>query len=328
MNKTLIVSRELCRQLLTLNDCIPAMTDTLIAAAKGEIKMLQRSMIPHETSGNMLAIMPASLLNHHVTGSKVTIFSGPKSRATAQGIVPLFDTETGALLSIVDAELITVIRTAATSAAATDVLARKDASSVAILGAGNQGRAHAEAMGLIRDIKKVYIWDMFPSAVEAALEVLKEKMPGVELIPCQTAEEAVKDADIVCTVTSTKGDSPFLKGEWLKKGAHVNAVGACSGAAREIETSVVKRCKVYYDWKEATMRDAGDLMIPVRAGEVSFDDFMGEVGSVMTGSLEGRVNDEEITLFETIGISVEDIAAALLIFEKAKAQNLGVWVEI
>ena len=197
MNKTLIVSRELCRQLLTLNDCIPAMTDTLIAASRGEIKMLQRSMIPHETSGNMLAIMPASLLNHHVTGSKVTIFSGPKSRATAQGIVPLFDTETGALLSIVDAELITVIRTAATSAAATDVLARKDASSVAILGAGNQGRAHAEAMGLIRDIKKVYIWDMFPAAVEAALEVLKEKMPGVELIPCQTAEEAVKDADLV-----------------------------------------------------------------------------------------------------------------------------------
>ena len=185
------------------------------------------------------------------------------------------------------------------------------------VGYGSQGHAHA--MNLRDSGFDVVVGVRPGKSFEAA------KRDGFDPKP---VAEAVKDADIVCTVTSTKGDSPFLKGEWLKKGAHVNAVGACSGAAREIETSVVKRCKVYYDWKEATMRDAGDLMIPVRAGEVSFDDFMGEVGSVMTGSLEGRVNDEEITLFETIGISVEDIAAALLIFEKAKAQNLGVWVEI
>ena len=263
MNKTLIVNRELCTQLLSIEECIPAMRDTLIAATQGEIKMLQRQMIPHE-GGNMLALMPASLLSKQVTGSKVIIFPGPKARQanSNQGIVPLFDTETGALLAIVDAELITVVRTAATSAAATDVLARKDASSVAILGAGNQGKAHAEAMTYIRDIKTVYVWDQFPAAVEAAKAHLEAKLPGVEVIPCETPEIAVKNADIVCTVTSTKGDAPFLKGEWLKEGAHVNAVGACSGAAREIETSVVKRCKIYYDWEEATMRDAGDLVIP------------------------------------------------------------------
>lgn len=329
MNKTLIVSRELCEKLLTLEDCIPSMRDTLIAASKNEIKMLQRMMIPHD-SGNMLAIMPASLLSTNVTGSKVIIFPGPQAKKdkTNQGIVPLFDTESGALLSIVDGEVITVIRTAATSAAATDVLARKDASSVAILGAGNQGRAHARAMKLIRDIKKVYIWDMFPAAVDAAIEALKPVMPGVELIPCASPEEAVKDADIVCTVTSTKGDAPFLKGEWLKEGAHVNAVGACSGSAREIETSVVKRARVFYDWEEASMRDAGDLVIPLNKGEIKKEDLAGEVGKVMTGELVGRENDSQVTLFETIGISVEDIAAAQLIYEKAKAQGLGVSVEI
>ena len=329
MNKTLIVNRELCTQLLSIEECIPAMRDTLIAAAQGEIKMLQRQMIPHQ-SGNMLALMPASLLTKNVTGSKVIIFPGPKARQenTNQGVVPLFDTETGALLAIVDAELITVVRTAATSAAATDVLARKDAASVAILGAGNQGKAHAEAMGYIRDIKTVYVWDQFPAAVEAAVAHLKVKMPNAEIIPCETPEIAVKDADIVCTVTSTKGDAPFLKGEWLKEGAHLNAVGVCSGAAREIETSVVQRCKVYYDWEEATMRDAGDLIIPMNKGEVRKEDFMGEVGKVMLDQLEGRMNEQEITLFETIGISVEDIAAAYQIYEKAKAQNLGVWLEI
>ena len=329
MNKTLIVNRELCTQLLSIEECIPAMRDTLIVATQGEIKMLQRQMIPHE-GGNMLALMPASLLSKQVTGSKVIIFPGPKARQanSNQGIVPLFDTETGALLAIVDAELITVVRTAATSAAATDVLARKDASSVAILGAGNQGKAHAEAMTYIRDIKTVYVWDQFPAAVEAAKAHLEAKLPGVEVIPCETPEIAVKNADIVCTVTSTKGDAPFLKGDWLQEGAHVNAVGACSGAAREIETSVVKRCKIYYDWEEATMRDAGDLVIPLNKGEVTMNDFMGEVGSVMLGKLEGRTNEQEITLFETIGISVEDIAAAYQIYEKAKEQNLGVWLEI
>ena len=329
MEKTLIVNRELCGQLLTLKDCIPAMRDTLIAASKNEIKMLQRNMIPHD-SGNMLALMPASLLDKKVTGSKVIIFPGQKTRkeGTNQGIVPLFDTETGALLAIVDAELITVIRTAATSAAATDALACKDAHSVAILGAGNQGKAHAQAIALVRDIKKVYVWDMFPAAIEAACAVLREKLPGAEVIPCATPEEAVKDADIVCTVTATKTDAPFLKGSWLKKGAHVNAVGACSPVAREIETDVLTRSRVFLDWEEAALRDAGDLIIPINKGEVRKEDFIGEVGKVMTGELKGRVSDDDITVFETIGISVEDIAAAYLIYEKAKEQGLGTWLEI
>ncbi|MBE6994638.1 MAG: ornithine cyclodeaminase family protein [Ruminococcaceae bacterium] len=329
MNKTLIVNRELCRQLLSLQDCIPAMSDVLIAASRGEVKMLQRSMIPHQ-SGNMLALMPATLLPLHVTGSKVIIFPGPKARknGTNQGIVPLFDTETGALTAIVDAELITVVRTAATSAAATDALARKDARSVAILGAGNQGRAHAEAMTLIRHIEEIYIWDQFPAAVEAAVEHLSKRLPGVKLIPCATAEEAARNADILCTVTSSRGDTPFLKGEWLKPGAHLNAVGACSPTSREVDTETVRRCKVFLDWREAALRDAGDLIIPLTKGEITEDHFAGDVGKVLTGELPGRESDEEITMFETIGISVEDIAAAQLIADKARAAGLGVEVEI
>ena len=326
--KTRIVGSALVRELLTMEDCIAAMRQALCSVSAGNAQMLQRQMLS-QPGENKFAVMGGSDQKLGLCGAKVIVFPGPAAAAagTHQGIIPLFNAVTGALEAIVDAEEITGVRTAATSAVATDLLARKGADSLAILGAGRIGRLHIEAIAQVRALKKVFIWNRTAARAEDCCRWAAE-IRGLEAVFCADPRTAVEQADIVCTVTSTKGDSPFLKGEWLKKGAHVNAVGACSGAAREIETSVVKRCKVYYDWKEATMRDAGDLMIPVRAGEVSFDDFMGEVGSVMTGSLEGRVNDEEITLFETIGISVEDIAAALLIFEKAKAQNLGVWVEI
>ena len=326
MNKTLIVSRELCTQLLSVEDCIPAMTETLTAAARGQVTMLQRSMIPHD-SGCKLAIMPATMVPRQVTGAKVIIFPGPAARGTSQGIVPLFDTETGALKAIVDAELITVVRTAATSGAATAILAKQDAASAAILGTGKQGRAHAKAMAAVRPIKTVYLWDQFPAAVEAAIAELTPALPGVQLVACDTARQAVADADIVCTTTSGRG-GVVLEGSWLKPGAHINAVGACSAAHREVDTETVRRSKVYFDWKEASLRDGGDLAIPVKAGEIGEDHFMGDLGLVTTGQLEGRTNDQEITFFESVGLSVQDVAAANRIYETAKEKGLGVWVEI
>lgn len=325
MNKTLIVSRELCRQLLTVEDCIPAMHETLTAAAQGQVTMLQRSMIPHD-SGCKLAIMPATMIPRQVTGAKVIIFPGAAARETSQGIVPLFDTETGALKAIVDAELITVVRTAATSGAATDILARKDASVCAILGTGKQGRAHARAMAAVRPIRTLCLWDKVPAAVEAAMAELREALPGVELVPCATPEEAVREAHIVCT--TTWGRDLVLAGAALMPGAHVNAVGACSAASREVDTETVRRSKVYFDWKEASLRDGGDLVIPLQQGELTEEHFMGDLGLVPLGLLEGRTSDSEITLFESVGLSVQDVAAANLIYRRALEQNLGVWVEI
>ena len=326
MNKTLIVSRELCTRLLTVEDCIPAMAETLTAAARGDVRQLQRSMIPHD-SGCKLAIMPATLVPRQVTGAKVIIFPGPAARETKQGIVPLFDTETGALNAIVDAELITVVRTAATSGAATDILARKDAASLAILGCGKQGRAHARAVCAVRDIKTIYLWNRSPGNLELALAELGAALPGVRLVPCATAEEAVRQADVVCTTTSGRGGI-VLEGRWLKPGAHVNAVGACSAGSREADTETIRRSKVYFDWAEASLRDGGDLVIPLEQGEISRDHFVGDLGLVTTGQLPGRTDDSQITFFESVGLSVQDVAAANLIYEKAKAQGLGVWVEI
>ena len=221
---------------------------------------------------------------------------------------------------------ITTIRTAATSASATRLLAREDASVLGILGAGKLGRAHVEAISLVRPIKKVYIWDIVPEAVDAYCAEMTKAYPNITFIPCKTAKEAVVDADILCTVT--KAQEPIVEGEWLKSGVHINAVGACSPVAREMATSVVQKARVYVDKTEAALRDGGDLVIPMNAGEWSADKVVGEVGEILLGKLEGRKTAEEITMFETVGIAVEDLASAYLIYQKAKEQGIGLEVEL
>ncbi|MBO5998778.1 MAG: hypothetical protein J6P87_03735, partial [Lachnospiraceae bacterium] len=237
MNKTLIIGRELCRELLTVEDCIPAMKETLRALASGQVKMLDRSVIPHP-NGNLLALMTASLLPQETAGSKVIIFPGPEAakNGTSQGIIPLFDTVTGSLKAIVDATQITVVRTAAVTAAATDALAAEDAHTAAVLGTGRQGIAHAEAMTKVRDIRKLLLWNRTKERAEAAAGALAGKLPGIEIEVCETAEAAVRNADIICTTTSARTDNPILKGEWLRSGAHVNAIGCVNPMGREVDT--------------------------------------------------------------------------------------------
>ena len=197
MSKTLLVSNAEAERLVKMGDCIAAMDEVLRDVSAGAITMLQRSMIHHK-NGNILAGMPSTIDTKEITGSKVTIFPGPEARknGTAQGIVPIFDTVTGSLIAIVGAECITTIRTAATSASATRLLAREDASVLGILGAGKLGRAHVEAISLVRPIKKVYIWDIVPEAVDAYCAEMVKAYPNITFIPCKTAKEAVVDADI------------------------------------------------------------------------------------------------------------------------------------
>lgn len=329
MEKTLIVNREQCRELLTYDDCIGAMSETFSAISLEQTKMLQRSMIGHE-SGNTLAIMPASLLPKKITGSKIIIFPGKSAKLnkTNQGIVPLFDTDTGALRAIIDAELITTVRTASASACATAWLANKNAKSLAVLGAGNQGRAHALAIARVRQLETIYVWSYNDKSVNDFCEYIGARLPHVKLVPCKECKEAAENADIICTTTSAKSDSPILKGEWVKKGAHINAIGACSAAAREVDTECVKISRVFVDWKEAALRDGGDLAIPISKGELKEDIICSELGNVILGGQKGRIREEDITLFKSVGISVQDIAAAVLIYEKAKALKVGEYVEI
>lgn len=329
MNKTLIINRTQCEEILTVEKCIPYMKTALVGISEKQAKVLQRTMIPH-ANGNMLANMPASLVSENVTGSKVIIFPGPQTAkmGTNQGIIPLFDIETGRLIAIVDAELITVVRTAATSAAATDVLANKDSKTVAILGCGKQGKAHVQAMLAVRSIEKVYMWDLYYDAAKSACEIMKKQYPAVEFIPCETAKEAAVNADIICTTTPGKSENPVLLGSWLKDGAHINAVGTCSANGRELDGEAVKKAVIFSDWTQACHRDAGDILFNISAGELDEIPAMTEVGEVLAGRHPGRTDKKQITMFESVGISVEDIAAAKMIYEYARENGIGTWLEI
>ncbi|MBR4878688.1 MAG: ornithine cyclodeaminase family protein [Clostridia bacterium] len=329
MEKTLIINRKEAEMVLNYPDCIKAMENIFAAMSDGKVTNLQRTMIRHE-GGCSLAIMPASDNSINVTGGKVIMFASPEAarNKTNQGIVPLFDTITGALKAIVDAELITVNRTAASSAAAANHLAKKDASVLAIFGGGKQGRAHALAVAAIRDIKKINVWSYHEETIQACCEYLKEKLPDVEIVGCPDGADAAKDADIICTTTSAKTNVPILKGEWVKKGACICAIGACSGANRECDEDLVLKAKVFSDMTAAVLRDGGDVAIPIAEGKITESHIICEIGDVIAGRNPGRTSDDDITLFKSVGISAEDVAASWLIYEKAKEQGLGTWVEI
>lgn len=326
MGKTRIINRREVEELLSMEYCVDAMAETLKQVSWKKTSMIQRGMLPAQ-AGNMFAVMQACNVGQSICGAKVIIFPGreARERGTNQGIIPLFDTQTGRLEAIVDAECITAVRTAATSGAATHVLARKDAHVLAILGAGRIGRLHVEAICGVRPVDRVLVWNRTAPRAEECCRWVREQF-GIEAQAFLDAEEAVRQADIVCTVTGAK--DPVLLGEWLKEGTHINAVGACSAASRELDTLAVAKSRVFADQMEAVLRDGGDVLIPVSHGELTKDHVVGEVGDVLIGRLEGRQNPSQITMFESVGIAVEDLAAANMVYQKALALGVGVEVEI
>ena len=196
---------------------------------------------------------------------------------------------------------------------------------MAIVGAGRIGRLHIQAICQVRPIRRVLVWNRTPEKAEQCCQWARETL-GLEAQACPEARQAAEQADIICTVTQAK--EPILQGEWLKPGAHINAVGACAANARELDTQAVQRSRIYLDQREAALRDGGDLVIPLAANELKMENIVGEAGQALLGEIPGRQSSEEITLFESVGIAVEDLAAAQLIYQKACRQGLGVDVEI
>ena len=285
MAKTRIINGGEAAGLLTMEACIEAMDQTLRAVSAGEIHMLQRYMLPQE-KGNKFALMGADDLSLGVCGAKVIVFPGPEAKAnhTNKGIVPLFDSSTGALKAIVDAECITAVRTAAASAAATRLLAREDSTHLAILGAGRIGRLHIEGICRVRDIRTLTVWNRTYQRGEECCRWAEEAF-GVKAIPCKTPEEAVRGADIICTVTQAR--EPVLMGEWLKPGAHINAVGACWHGDRELDSArdmllLSSRCGVdgviVQDWGLAALARSVTPDLPLHGSTQMTVHSLAEIG--------------------------------------------------
>jgi alanine dehydrogenase len=297
MMTDVILDEEAVRQHLRMEDLIPAMARALADLSSGRVVQPVRTMLPIAEHQGFFAVMPAYA---GALGAKlVTFYPGNQRIPTHHALIMLFRPATGEPLAILDGRLITEIRTAAVSAVATQLLARPDASVLAILGSGVQARSHLEALRLVRRFGDVRVWSPRNAAAFA------ERF-GVRA--AASAEDAVRGADVV--VVATVSRTPVLFGEWLSPGTHVNAVGAVRPDWRELDNETVRRARLYVESREAAMREAGDV---IAAGQV-----FAEIGEVVRGLKPGRQSASEITLFKSVGVAVADVVTADLVYRRAR----------
>lgn len=317
----LFINKEKIAALLPMNECIGIMEKTFRALACGEIGQPLRNIMWLPGKKGLLGMMPGHAAGLGVMGIKViTVFHSNRevSLPSHQGVVILFDANNGQPLMIFDALEITAIRTAAASAAATKLLSRDDSATLAIIGSDEQARRHIEAILLVRKIKQVNVW----SRTEENAVQLVDEMTGKYNIPFhikKTVKQAVEAADIICTVTSSK--EPVVRGEWIAKGTHINAVGSSTAAARELDTEVILKSKLFTDCYESLFNEAGDFLVPEKEGALPDAHVKAEIGEVLTGVKKGREKEDEITLFKSLGIAAEDIFSAWHIYKKLVTDN-------
>ncbi len=318
---TLLLREEDVRSVLEIRDAIPLMEDALRSFSTGGAVQPLRAVVPVAAHGGILGAMPGFLSSPAALGAKlVTFFPRNLAEPTHLAVVLLFEPGSGRLQAILDGRWITEARTAAVSAAATKVLARPGAKALAILGSGVQAGSHLEAMTLVRPIRGVRVWSRTP---ENARRFAEDWAPRLRL-PVEavaTARAAVEGADLVVTATSAR--EPVLQGDWLAPGAHVNAVGACRPDWRELDTAAVARARLYVDARASALAESGDVLLPIREGAISDSHIVAEIGSVLAGSAPGRGSGEEVTIFKSLGLAVEDLASARFAFDRAVERGLG-----
>ena len=325
--ETVVVSAQEVEELLPIDECIDLMAGTLKTLGRGEgINPLRTGMLLPDNVG-LLGLMPSYLADPPAVGIKVvTVFPGNHGTEfdSHQGAVLLFEMENGSLLAVIDASSITAIRTAATSGLATRLLAREDAGDLALLGTGVQGRTHLEAMLAVRPMRRVRAWSPTPERLKRFADEQSSKH-GIEVEAAASAEDAVRGADIICTVSSAK--EPILLGAWIEAGAHINAAGSSVKFTRELDTAAVVKSRLFVDRRESTLNEAGDFLFPKQEGAIDDDHIVGEIGEILLGDCAGRQSDDEITLFKSLGLGVEDLASAHHIYKKAVERGIGVRAE-
>ena len=293
---------------LTYEVCIPVVRAAMIALAKGETRQLLRSIL-HFDDGRMFGVMPGAMGDTAVFGAKVlSVF--PKNfevgRPSHQGVVLLFEPVTGELACVAEARTITAIRTAAASAVATDALAGADARRLAVLGYGEQAETHVTAIAHVRSLERVAVWGRSLERAQAFAARMGAEL-GIETRAVATAEEAVADADVICTVSAAS--EPILKGAWLAPGTHVNLVGSSFAGPVEADDDLVVRSRFIADYREGVLKQGAEFLHAKAAGLIGDDHVVGEIGEVLAGTLVGRQSADQITVYKSLGHIVQDLAS-------------------
>jgi len=325
----IILNEEDVHQLLPMNECIDVMERAFKALARGEVEQPLRTIFRPPGVKGVMAMMPTFRGGEApLFGLKsICVFPGNAAigKDAHQGAVILFDGTTGELRAIANASAITAIRTAAVSGLATRILAREDASTLAIIGAGVQARTHLDAIACVRKLARVRV---AASRLESAETFAREMKSHVdcEIEAVDELEKAVRNADIVVTATTSR--EPVVRREWLARGAHINAVGTFSPKARELDTATMASASIFVDRRESAFNEAGDYLIAAGEGAIGPDNILAELGEVLIGQHTGRSSSDEITIFKSLGLAMEDLAAAEYCYRKALGGGLATKVSI
>src|ERR1700753_191732 len=326
--KLLVLSHHDVERLLTMRDCIGVMEDALAALARGEVQNPLRSLVRGKGAAGFLGLMP-SFRGGAIPAyglKEVCVFPGNPARGldTHLGAVLLHGGETGQLLAVVNAAAITAIRTAAVSALSAKLLARRDAKTLAIIGAGVQARSHLQAIPHVRAIENVRIAGRNRERVEAIVRDY-DGHDSLHVSASTSAEDAVRDADIIVTVTNSK--EPVLRREWIADGTHIIAAGSSVAHARELDSATVAAVSLFVDRRESTINEAGDYLFALRDGAIGADHIRAELGEILIGTASGRTSEMELTLFKSLGLAIEDLASAQFLHEQCSRTGEGAWLD-
>jgi ornithine cyclodeaminase len=315
------------RALLPMGACIDLMQETMIAVSNGAARIPPRQVLP-VSAGNLMGLMPGYLAEPECFGLKlISLFPGNPAAGLSShlGLVMLFEAKHGQPVAILDAAELTAIRTAAVSGLATRLLARPEAGDLAILGAGEQAHSHLAAMLAVRPVRRVRVWSRTPDHAVAFADAASQRH-GLAIELAASPEDAVTGADLICTVTAAP--TPILEGAWIAPGAHLNAVGASRPNAAEIDTALLVRSRFFVDFRPSAALEAGEYLQAVAAGAISEAHILGEVGELAAGRVAGRLGADDVTVFKSLGIAAEDLAAAHFVLEAARTQGVGQTFEL
>jgi ornithine cyclodeaminase len=310
-----------------MEECIPLMHDALVSLAEGLVHQPLRTIVRPPDAAGVMGLMPSySSGAHSAFGLKaICVFNGNAARGkdSHQGAVLLFSAESGELLAVINASAVTAVRTAAVSAVATHALACEEAGDLGVVGAGVQARSHIEAMSRVRRIRRCHVASR---RVESARR-LADELGGSYTFPIKavgTVEAALRGADLI--VTATNSAEALVRREWVSAGAHVNAVGSSTPNTRELDAATVAASSLFVDSVESAVNEAGDYLRAMQDGAIGPGHIRAELGEVLKGTKPGRTSTDEITLFKSLGLAVEDLAAARYLYDKCKATGAGTWV--
>jgi len=318
-----LLTEQQVHSLLPMSDLISAMEAALAKFSAREVLQPVRTVLTVGPTKAYYGLMPAYIPSPGSMGAKiVTVFGDNHQRQLPSHLATIFllDPETGALQAIMDGRYITEARTAAVSAVSTRFLARPDAATLAIIGSGVQARSHLEAYQHVRELKQVRIWSPNPHSRQRFVDDMSGTS-GVPIVAADTAEAAVRGADLIVLVTSSP--TPVVDDAWVSEGAHVVCVGACRPNQQEMPPQLVKRARLYVDSSAAAVVEAGDIVMNIAAGLFDASHIRGEIGELVLGRIPGRTGDREITIFKSLGMAVEDVVAADLVFRRAAECGAG-----